>query len=56
MKKESGGEYLSSFVLRSRENTLDKGVIASLAVFIVKSRAPEMIVVSSWVNSPPFPA
>lgn len=48
--------YLSSLVLRSRENTLDKGVIASLAVFSVKSRAPEIIVVSSWVNSPPFPA
>ena len=32
------------------------GVIASLAVFPVSWSAPEMIVVSSRVSSPPFPA
>jgi hypothetical protein len=32
------------------------GVIASLAVFCVISKAPEIMVVSSCVNSPPFPA
>ena len=41
---------------RSRENALDMGVMASFAVFSVSSRAPAMIVVSSWVKSPPFPA
>lgn len=35
---------------------LDIGVIASLAVFLVSSSAPAMIIVSSRVSSPPFPA
>ena len=34
----------------------DMGVMASLAVFSVSSSAPAMIVVSSCVSSPPFPA
>lgn len=51
-----GISYLSSLVLRSRENTEDNGVIASFAVFAVKSSAPEIMVVSLWDNSPPFPA
>lgn len=51
-----GLAYLSSLALISRENTLDNGVMASFAVFSVKSKAPEIMVVSSWVNSPPFPA
>lgn len=48
--------YLSSLALRSRENTEVNGVIASLAVFAVKSSAPEIMVVSLWLSSPPFPA
>lgn len=34
----------------------DIGVIASIAVFLLSSSAPAMIVVSSRVNSPPLPA
>lgn len=38
------------------ENAFDIWVIASLAVFSVISSAPAIIVVSSCVKSPPFPA
>lgn len=48
--------YTSSLEFMSRENALDKGVIASLAVFSTMSNAPLIIVVSSSVRSPPFPA
>jgi hypothetical protein len=41
---------------RSRENAFDMGVMASFAVFSVNSSAPAMMVVSSCVKSPPFPA
>lgn len=34
----------------------NSGVIASLAVFSVSSRAPPMIEISSCDRSPPFPA
>lgn len=47
---------MSSLEFMSRENVSLKGVIASLAVFIVKSKAPSIIVVSWSDNSPPFPA
>jgi hypothetical protein len=48
--------YLSSFELISIENISFIGVMASPAVFSESSSAPAMIVVSSCVNSPPFPA
>lgn len=48
--------YMSSLEFMSSENVSLKGVIASLAVFIVKSKAPAIIVVSWSDNSPPFPA
>lgn len=38
------------------ENAFDMGVMASFAVFSVNSSAPAIIVVSSCVKSPPFPA
>lgn len=41
---------------KSRENAFDMGVMASFAVFSVNSSAPAMMVVSSCVKSPPFPA
>ena len=41
---------------RSRENAFDMGVMASFAVFSVNSSAPVIMVVSSWVKSPPLPA
>jgi len=47
---------MSSLEFMSSENVSLRGVIASLAVFIVKSKAPAIIVVSWSVNSPPFPA
>ena len=47
---------MSSIEFISREKVLDMVVIASLAVFSVMSKAPLMIVVSSSVSSPPFPA
>lgn len=47
---------LSSLALISMAKVSDIGVMASLAVFSVSSRAPAIIVVSSWVSSPPFPA
>lgn len=37
-------------------NAAEIGVMACAAVFSVNSNAPAMIVVSSCVNSPPFPA
>lgn len=48
--------YLSSLALISTANVSDIGVMASLAVFSLSSSAPAMIVVSSCVSSPPFPA
>lgn len=45
-----------SVASRSRENAFDMGVMASFAVFSVNSSAPVIIVVSSCVKSPPFPA
>jgi hypothetical protein len=48
--------HKSRFESRSRENAFDMGVMASFAVFAVNSSAPLMIVVSSCVKSPPFPA
>lgn len=48
--------YLSSFALISIAKVSDIGVMASLAVFSLSSSAPAIIVVSSCVNSPPFPA
>jgi hypothetical protein len=47
---------MSSLEFMSSENVSLKGVIASLAVFFVKSKAPAIIVVSWTDNSPPFPA
>lgn len=40
----------------SIEKVSDIGVMASLAFLSESSSAPAMMVVSSWVNSPPFPA
>ena len=48
--------HLSSFALISIAKVSDMGVMASLAVFSVSSSAPAIIVVSSCVSSPPFPA
>lgn len=48
--------YRSSFAVTSSENTDSIAVIAWDAVFSVSSKAPAIIVVSSCVNSPPFPA
>ena len=47
---------LSSLALMSIAKVSDIGVIASLALFLVSSSAPAMIIVSSRVSSPPFPA
>lgn len=54
--RKTWGTYMSSLEFMSRENVSLKGVIASLAVFCVKSKAPAIILVSWSVNSPPFPA
>lgn len=48
--------YESSLEFMSSEKVRDIGVIASLAVFCVMFIAPVIIVVSSSVRSPPFPA
>lgn len=48
--------YLSSLALISIAKVSAIGVMASLAVFSVSSSAPAIIVVSSCVSSPPFPA
>lgn len=48
--------YPSSLALISIAKVSEIGVMASLAFFSVSSSAPAMIVVSSCVNSPPFPA
>lgn len=48
--------HKSRVASRSRENAFDMGVMASFAVFSVNSSAPAMMVVSSCVKSPPFPA
>lgn len=48
--------YLSSLAFTSTAKVSKIGVIASLAVFSVSSSAPAIIIVSSRVNSPPFPA
>jgi len=48
--------YMSSLEFISREKVSDMCVIASIAVFWVKSIAPVIIEVSWWDNSPPFPA
>lgn len=47
---------MSRFAFTSIQKVEAMGVMASFAVFCVSSNAPVMIVVSSWVNSPPFPA
>lgn len=47
---------MSSLEFMSRENVSLIGVIASLAVFCVKSKAPAIIVVSWSDNCPPLPA
>lgn len=47
---------MSSLEFMSSENVWVKGVITSLAVFVVKSKAPAIILVSCSDNSPPFPA
>lgn len=47
---------MSRLEFMSREKVLDIGVIASLAVLSVMFSAPVIIVVSSSVSSPPFPA
>ena len=51
-----GTPYLSSFELISMANVSDIGVMALLAVLSLSSSAPAIIVVSSCVSSPPFPA
>lgn len=56
LKFQKESLYLSSFALISIAKVSEIGVMASLAVFAVSSSAPAMIVVSSCVNSPPFPA
>lgn len=48
--------HLSSFAFISIAKVSEMGVMASPAVFSLNSRAPAMIVVSSCVSSPPFPA
>lgn len=51
-----GVTYASSLALMSSENVSDIGVIATFAVFRVKSKAPAIMLVSWCDNSPPFPA
>ena len=48
--------YKLRVAFKSREKAFDIEVIASFAVFSVNSSAPAIMVVSSWVKSPPFPA
>jgi hypothetical protein len=48
--------HLSSLAFISIAKVSAIGVMASLAVFSESSSAPAIIVVSSCVSSPPFPA